>query len=52
MKIYKHKKTGKLYFLHVIDKELGKKKFIALPFKHDGKPINNCDTNDFVPHSE
>jgi hypothetical protein len=51
MTIYKHRKDGKLYMFHTIEKENGKKEVMAIPVSHDGKPIVNCDTNDFVLHS-
>jgi hypothetical protein len=51
MTIYRHKKDGKLYMFHAIEKENGKKEIMAIPVRHDGKPLVNCDTNDFVLHS-
>lgn len=51
MTIYKHRKDWKLYMFHTIEKENGKKEVMAIPVSHDGKPIVNCDTNDFVLHS-
>lgn len=51
MTIYKHRKDGKLYMFHTIEKENGKKEIMAIPVRHDGKPIVNCDKNDFVLHS-
>jgi hypothetical protein len=51
MTIYKHRKDGKLYVFHIVEKDGGKKEIMALPLRHDGKPIVNCDPKDFVQHS-
>lgn len=49
MTIYKHRKDGKLYLLHEVEKD-GKKSTIALPVRHGGKPMVDCDPKDFVIH--
>jgi hypothetical protein len=51
MTIYKHQKDGKLYVFHTVEKDGGKKEIMAIPVRHDGKPIVNCDTKDFVLYS-
>jgi hypothetical protein len=51
MTIYKHRKDGKLYMFHTIEKENGYKEIMAIPVSHEGKPIVNCDIKDFVLHS-
>lgn len=51
MTIYKHRKDGKLYFFHTVEKENGNKEIMAIPIRHDGNPIVNCDPKDFVLHS-
>ena len=51
MTIYKYMKDGKLYMFHTVEKENGKKEILAIPVKHDGKSIVNCDIKDFVLHS-
>ena len=48
MTIYKYKKDGKLYMFHVVKKEDGSETLLALPVRHDGKPIVGCDRKDFV----
>lgn len=48
MTVCKHKKDGKLYVLHAIDSPSGKK-FIAMAYRHDGKPLVGCDPKDFAP---
>lgn len=47
MTTYKNKKDGRTYLLKLIEAG-GKKIFVALPIKHDGKPIVGCDPKDFV----
>jgi hypothetical protein len=51
MTIYKHKKDGKLYMFHIVEKDKGKKEVMAIPVKHDGRPIVNCNPKDFVLYS-
>jgi len=48
MTVCKHKKDGKLYVLHAIESPSGKK-FIAMAYRHDGKPLVGCDPKDFAP---
>lgn len=48
MTVYKYNKDGKLYVLHAIDSASGKK-FIALAYRHDAKPLVGCDPKDFAP---
>jgi hypothetical protein len=50
MVIYKHIKDGRLYLLHEVEKD-GKKSTMALPVRHDGKVIVDCNPKDFVIHS-
>ncbi len=47
MTVYRHKKDGKLYVLHAIESPAGKK-FIAMAYRHDGKPMVGCDPKDFT----
>jgi len=48
MTVYKYRVDGKLYVMHTIDSQSGKK-HIALAYRHDGKPIVGCDPKDFAP---
>jgi hypothetical protein len=50
MTIYKHRKDGRLYLLHEVEKD-GKKSTMALPVRHGGKVIVDCDPKDFVIYS-
>jgi hypothetical protein len=43
---YRHAPIGVRF-----EKENGKKEIMAIPVRHDGNPIVNCDTKDFVLHS-
>jgi hypothetical protein len=44
MKIYKNIKDNKLYMLYNTGSS-----YMALPYKHNGKPIANCDIKEFIP---
>ena len=44
MSVYKNIKDGKLYILYNSGVS-----YTALPYKHDGKPIINCNVKEFIP---
>lgn len=47
MTLYKYIKDGRLYILYSI-----KNFYMALPYKHSGKPIGHCKVSDFVPMAD
>jgi hypothetical protein len=50
MKLFKNNKDGQLYVIHSIEQNKGRKiTYIAMPYRHDGKPIVGCDMKDFSP---
>ena len=50
MKIFKNIKDGKLYILYnITHKGHAGTCYMALPYKHEGKPISHCDIKEFIP---
>lgn len=47
MTIFKNIKDGKLYTLYNTGKDL----YIAIPYRHNGKPIAMCKMSEFIPIS-
>lgn len=44
MNLFKNIKDGKTYILYNTGYA-----YTALPYKHDGKPIINCNIKEFIP---
>jgi hypothetical protein len=49
MKIFKYIKDGKLYILYnLVRDKIGH--YTALPYRHNGRPIDNCNMSEFMPY--
>jgi len=44
MKVFKYIKDSKLYIIYNMVNY-----YVALPYRHNGSPINNCNINEFIP---
>jgi hypothetical protein len=49
-KVFKNIKDGKLYILYNFTHSVHPGTcYVAIPYKHHGKPISHCDIKDFIP---